>query len=56
LGGFANPKPFATVQTAMYYIAGSPQVCDSSKPRDTPGGLNYVGAVNDQKLCSTWWV
>uniref|UniRef100_A0A383W9S6 Peptidase C1A papain C-terminal domain-containing protein n=1 Tax=Tetradesmus obliquus TaxID=3088 RepID=A0A383W9S6_TETOB len=53
LGGFSNPKSFATMQTAMYYIAGSPQVYDSSNPRHTPGGLNYVGAVNDQKLCST---
>ncbi|WIA23159.1 hypothetical protein OEZ85_001490 [Tetradesmus obliquus] len=53
LGGFANPKSFATMQTAMYYIAGSPQVYDSSNPRHTPGGLNYIGAVNDQKLCST---
>jgi hypothetical protein len=55
LGGFANAKSFATVQTAMYYIAGSPEVYDSSNPKDTPGRINYVGPPNDQKLCSTWY-
>uniref|UniRef100_A0A383W511 Gnk2-homologous domain-containing protein n=1 Tax=Tetradesmus obliquus TaxID=3088 RepID=A0A383W511_TETOB len=53
LGGFANVKSFATLQTAMYYIAGSPQVYDSSNPRHTPGRVNYIGAANDQKVCST---
>jgi hypothetical protein len=42
------------MQTAMYYIAGSPQVYDSSNPQHTPGAVNYVGGANDQKLCSTW--
>jgi hypothetical protein len=42
------------MQTAMYYIAAAPQVYDSSNPGDTAGGVNYVGAANDQKLCSTW--
>ncbi|WIA23946.1 hypothetical protein OEZ85_013585 [Tetradesmus obliquus] len=37
----------------MYYIAGSPQVHDSSNPQHTPGGVSYIGAINDQKLCST---
>jgi hypothetical protein len=54
IGGFANAKSFATVQTAMYYIAGSPQVYDSSNPQHTPGRVNYVGPPNDRKLCSTW--
>jgi hypothetical protein len=53
LGGFANPNSFATMQTAIYYIAGSPQVYDSSNPRHMPGRRNYVARTNDQKLCST---
>jgi hypothetical protein len=54
LGGFANVKSFSTLQTAMYYIAGSPLVYDSSNPQHTPGRVSYIGAANDQKLCSTW--
>uniref|UniRef100_A0A383VW72 Peptidase C1A papain C-terminal domain-containing protein n=1 Tax=Tetradesmus obliquus TaxID=3088 RepID=A0A383VW72_TETOB len=53
IGGFANARSFAAMQTAMYYIAGSPQVYDSSNPQHTPGGVSYIGAINDQKLCST---
>jgi hypothetical protein len=49
----ALPMPLLQL-TVMYYIAGSPQVYDSSNPRDTPGRVNYVGPPNDQKLCSTW--
>jgi hypothetical protein len=56
LGGFANAKSFATMQTAYYYIAGSPLVYDSSNPRHTPGRINYAGRPYDQKTCSTWWV
>uniref|UniRef100_A0A383VUU5 Peptidase C1A papain C-terminal domain-containing protein n=1 Tax=Tetradesmus obliquus TaxID=3088 RepID=A0A383VUU5_TETOB len=37
----------------MYYMAGSPQVYDSSNRRDTPGKVSYTGSANDQKLCST---
>jgi hypothetical protein len=52
LGGFASVKSFATLQTAMYYTAGSPQVYDSSNLIHKPG--SYIGTANDQKLCSTW--
>jgi hypothetical protein len=54
LGGFANAKSFRTMQTAYYYIAGSPLVYDSSNPRHTPNSTNYAAGPYDQKTCSTW--
>jgi hypothetical protein len=54
LGGFANAKSFRTMQTAYYYVAGSPLVYDSSNKRNNSEGINYADEPYDQKTCSTW--